>query len=172
MLSLTLLVGMMVPMAKQEQKLFRVGATAHALGLHPMTLRRWIKEGCIQAVQVGREVRIPHLELERFVGTIDGRLRVFDGLVSGRLQQVDLTTQLERLQAWASVDWKGMETLLLSDIGSGLSASRKQLQWLLKLICEDKVAEIVITYEDRLTRFGQEFLETLFSCFGVKLKVI
>ena len=65
-----------------------------------------------------------------------------------------------------------MEPLLLSDIGSGLKAGRKQLQRLLKLVCEDKVAEIAITYEDRLTRFGQEFLATLFSCFSVRLTVL
>ena len=34
------------------------------------------------------------------------------------------------------------------------------------------MAEVVITYEDRLTRFGQEFLETLFSCFDVTLTVL
>ena len=54
----------------------------------------------------------------------------------------------------------------------GLKAGRKQLQRLLKLVCEDKVAEIAITYEDRLTRFGQAFLETLFSCFGVTLTIL
>ena len=162
----------MVLMAKQEQKLFRVGAAAHELGLHPMTVRRWIKAGRIQVVQVGREVRIPRSELERIVGTVDGRLLVLYGRVSGRGQQDDLDTQLERLQAWAKAERKGMETLVLSDIGSGLQAGRRQLQRLLKLVCEDKVAEIAITYEDRLTRFGQEFLETLFSCFGVKLTVL
>ena len=34
------------------------------------------------------------------------------------------------------------------------------------------MAEVVITYEDRLTRFGQEFLETLFACFDVQLTVL
>jgi len=37
-------------MAKQAQKLFRVGAAAHELGLHPMTVRRWIKAGRIHVV--------------------------------------------------------------------------------------------------------------------------
>jgi predicted site-specific integrase-resolvase len=46
------------------------------------------------------------------------------------------------------------------------------LQRLLKLVCEDKVAEVAITYEDRLTRFGQEYLETLFACFDVTLTVL
>jgi putative resolvase len=159
-------------MAKQGQKLLRVGAAAHELGLHPMTVRRWIKAGRIQVVQVGREMRIPRAEIERVVGSIDGRLLVLYGRVSGRGQQDDLHTQLERLQAWASSERRGMETLVLSDIGSGLKAGRKQLQRLLKLVCEDKVAEIAITYEDRLTRFGQEFLEPLFACFGVTLTVL
>ena len=159
-------------MAKQEQKLFRVGAAAHELGLHPMTVRRWIKAGRIQVVQVGREVRVPRSEIERIVGTVDGRLLVLYGRVSGRGQQDELNTQLERLQAWASSQRKGVEPLVLSDIGSGLKAGRRQLQRLLKMVCEDRVAEIAITYEDRLTRFGQEFLETLFSCFGVTLTVL
>jgi putative resolvase len=161
-----------VLMAKQGQKLLRVGAAAHELGLHPMTVRRWIKAGRIGVVQVGREVRVPRSEIERIVGSIDGRLVVLYGRVSGHGQKDDLETQLERLQAWAKTERKGQETLVLSDIGSGLKAGRRPLQRLLKLVCEDKVAEVVITYEDRLTRFGQEFLETLFSCFDVTLTVL
>jgi putative resolvase len=159
-------------MVRQAQKLLRVGAAAHELGLHPMTVRRWIKAGRIQVVQVGREVRVPRSEIEQIVGSIEGRLLVLYGRVSGRGQLDDLHTQLERLQVWAKAERKGMETLVLSDIGSGLKADRRQLLRLLKLVCEDKVAEIVITYEDRLTRFGREFLETLFSCFGVTLTVL
>jgi putative resolvase len=159
-------------MAKQGQKLLRVGAAAHELGLHPMTVRRWIKAGRIQVVQVGREVRVPRSEIERIVGSIDGRLLVLYGRVSGHGQKGDLETQLERLQMWAKSERKGQETLVLSDIGSGLSAGRRHLQRLLKLVCEDKVAEVAITSEDRLTRFGQEFLETLFGCFDVTLTVL
>jgi excisionase family DNA binding protein len=159
-------------MAKQAQKLFRVGAAAHELGLHPMTVRRWIKAGRIQVVQVGREMRIPRSEIERMVGSSDERLLVLYGRVSGHGQTDDLETQLERLQTWAKTERKGQEALVLSDIGSGLKAGRRHLQRLLKLVCEDKVAEVAITYEDRLTRFGQEFLETLFSCFGVTLTVL
>ncbi|HEY6407215.1 MAG TPA: IS607 family transposase [Ktedonobacteraceae bacterium] len=159
-------------MVKQGQKLLRVGAAAHELGLHPMTVRRWIKAGRIQVVQVGREMRIPRTEIERVVGSIDGRLLVLYGRVSGHGQKDDLEIQLQRLQAWAETERKGVETLVLSDIGSGLKASRRQLTRLLKLVCEDKVGEVAITYEDRLTRFGQAYLETLFTCFGVTLTVL
>src|SRR5260370_3147399 len=98
-------------MAKQGQKLLRVGAAAHELGLHPMTVRRWIKAGRIQVVQVGREVRVPRSEIERIVGSIDGRLVVLYGRVSGQGQKADLETQLERLQAWAPTERREEETL-------------------------------------------------------------
>ena len=159
-------------MAKQEQKLFRLSQAAHELGLHPITVRRWIKAGRIQVIQVGREVRIPRAEIEKIVGTLDGRLVVLYARVSGHGQKADLDTQIERLRTWAEIERKGSELLVLSDVGSGLKASRRHLQRLLKLICEDKVVEVVITYQDRLTRFGQEYLETLFACFGVTLTVL
>ncbi len=158
--------------AKQEQKLFRLSQAAHELGLHPITVRRWIKAGRLGVIQVGREVRIPRSEIEKIVGTLNGRLVVLYGRVSGHAQKGHLDTQLERLQSWAATERKGVEILVLSDIGSGLKAGRRHLQRLLKLICEDKVAEVVITYEDRLTRFGQEYLETFFTCFGVTLTVL
>ena len=121
---------------------------------------------------MGREVRIPRTEIERMVGKIDGRLLVLYGRVSGQGQKADLDTQLERLQAWATTERKGQETLVLADIGSGLKAGRRHLQRLLRLVCEDKVGEVAIPYEDRLTRFGQAYLETLFTCFDVTLTVL
>jgi excisionase family DNA binding protein len=159
-------------MKAEEPKLLRVSRAAHELGLHPLTVRKWIKAGKIAAIRVGNEARIPRSEIERLVGKVDGRLLVLYGRVSGHGQKDDLDIQIQRLQAWAAIERKGVETLVLSDIGSGLKASRRHLQQLLKLVCEDKVGEVVITYEDRLTRFGQEYLETLFTCFGVTLTVL
>jgi excisionase family DNA binding protein len=159
-------------MAKREPKLLRLSVAAHELDLHPITVRRWIKAGRIQAVPMGREVRIPRTEVQRLVGKVDGRLLVLDGRVSGHGQQDALDIQLKRLQAWAKTVRNGVETLVLSDIGSGLKASRRQLQRLLKLVCEDKVGEIAITDEDRLTRFGPKYLPILFACFGVTLTIL
>ena len=160
------------PVKAEEPKLLRVSRAAHELGLHPLTVRKWIKAGKIAAIRVGNEARIPRSEIERLAGKTSGRVLVLYGRVSGHGQKEDLNTQLQRLQAWAATERRGQETLVLSDIGSGLKASRKQLQRLLKLVCTDKVAEVAITYEDRLTRFGQEYLELLFESFGVTLTVL
>src|SRR5207247_3855478 len=74
-------------MARREQKLLRIGAAAHELGLHPITVRRWIKAGRIQVVQMGREVRVPRSEIERMVGKLDGRRLLLYRRVSGHGQK-------------------------------------------------------------------------------------
>src|SRR5215468_2617182 len=88
----------------REPKLLRVSAAAHELGLHPLTVRRWIKAGKLQAVRVGLEARIPRSEIERFLGKTDERLLVLYGRVSGHGQKADLERQLEALQAWAKAE--------------------------------------------------------------------
>lgn len=159
-------------MKADEPKLLRVGKAAHELGLHPLTVRKWIKAGKIQAIRVGNEARVPRSEIERLAGKTQGRLIVLYGRVSGQGQKSDLETQLERLQVWAKHERSGRQTLVLSDIGSGLSATRRYLQQLLKLVREDQVSEIAVTSPDRLTRFGQEYLQALFDSFGVTLTVL
>lgn len=158
--------------ASREPKLLRVGVAAHELGLHPLTVRRWIKQGKIQAVHVGLEARIPRSEIERLVGKTDERVLVLYGRVSGQGQREDLETQVARLEQWAKEARPHCPRVVLSDIGSGLSTTRRQLTRLLKMVCEDRVTEIAVTYPDRLTRFGQDYLELLFESFGVTLTIL
>lgn len=155
-----------------EPKMLRVHVAARELGLHPLTVRRWIKQGKLQAVRVGLEARIPRTEIERFLGKTDERLLVLYGRVSGHGQKADLERQLDALVSWATAERAGRRVLVLSDIGSGISTTRKQLQRLLQLVVKDEVAEIAITYPDRLTRFGQDYLNVLFESFGVTLTVL
>jgi len=155
-----------------EPKMLRVHVAARELGLHPLTVRRWIKQGKLQAVRVGLEARIPRSEIERFLGKTDERLLILYARVSGHGQKADLERQKELLVAWANENRSGRRLLLLCDIGSGISTTRKQLQRLLQLVVKDEVAEIAITYPDRLTRFGQDYLTVLFESFGVTLTVL
>src|ERR1051326_431737 len=98
-------------MKAEEPKLLRVSKASHELGLHPLTVRKWIKAGKIHAIRVGNEARVPRSEIERLVGKTDGRLLVLYGRVSGIGQRADLETQLARLQAWASSERAGAQTL-------------------------------------------------------------
>src|SRR5258708_29722223 len=159
-------------MRKSDRKYLRVGKAAEELGLHPITIRRWIKTGKIQAVRVGIEARIPRSEIERLLGQAESRLLILYARVSGQDQRSDLDRQIERLQTWARAQRKGAEVLVLSEMGSGLNAARQRLQQLIKLVCDDGVAEVAISSPDRLTRFGTDYLQTLFTSFGVTFTIL
>lgn len=62
--------------------------------------------------------------------------------------------------------------LVLKEVGSGLNDKRKQLLKLLSLVFEDKVRTVCITYRDRLTRFGSNYLKFIFDAHNVKLYVL
>jgi putative resolvase len=93
-----------------DRKYLRVGKAAEELGLHPITIRRWMNLGKLAAVRVGIEARIPRSEIERLLGQTDERLLVLNARVSGHDQRPDLERQMERA---------GRELLVHSDSGSG-----------------------------------------------------
>jgi excisionase family DNA binding protein len=152
--------------------MLRSGEVAKRLGLHPLTVRRWVKEGKIAAVQIGREARIPVTEVERLLGEQRAGTIILYGRVSGHDQKEHLQRQVQQLEQWALVARTGQKTLTLTDIGSGLNTERKSLQKLLALVQDYQVAEVVVTLADRLTRFGLSYLRILFSGYGVTLTVL
>lgn len=46
--------------------LFNVNQVAFMLKVHPLTIRRYIKEGRLKAIKVGGNIRIKELELAQF----------------------------------------------------------------------------------------------------------
>lgn len=62
--------------------------------------------------------------------------------------------------------------VILSEVGSGLNDKRKQLQKLLRMVLNNEVSRIFITYEDRLTRFGFEYLKTMCEIHETKIIVV
>ncbi len=159
-------------MRTEKTRLLRSGEVAKRLGLHPLTVRRWVKEGKITAIPIGREARIPITEVERLLGKQRAGVIVLYGRVSGHEQKEDLQRQVQQLEQWALVARTGQKTMTLTDIGSGLNTERKSLQRLLTLVQDYQVAEVVVTCSDRLTRFGLSYLQALFSGYGVTLTML
>ncbi len=145
------------------------------LGIHFVTLKRWIYSGKIRAVKTptGRWM-IPESEVERIIGgkvTIKETRAIIYARVSSSDQKDDLERQIENLLNYCSA--KGYKVVeVLRDIASGLKTDRRGLLKLFKLISEKKTDIVVITHKDRLTRFGFEYLEFFFNKFGVKIEVI
>ncbi|MGC9071233.1 MAG: IS607 family transposase, partial [Acidilobus sp.] len=61
---------------------------------------------------------------------------------------------------------------VLRDIASGLNTQRKGLLRLFKLVEGRGVDVVLVSYKDRLTRFGFEYLEEFFSTMGVRIEVV
>jgi putative resolvase len=159
-------------MRTEKTRLLRSGEVAKRLGLHPLTVRRWVKEGKIAAIPIGREARIPITEVERLLGEQRAGIIVLYARVSSHADKEDLQRQVQQLEQWALVARTGQKTVTLTDIGSGLNTERKSLQRLLTLVQDYQVAEVVVTFADRLTRFGLSYLQALFSGYGVSLTVL
>ena len=62
--------------------------------------------------------------------------------------------------------------VILKEVGSGLNDNRKQLQKLLKMVGNNEVRNVYITYRDRLTRFGFNYLKTMFMSHNTNIIIL
>jgi len=152
-------------------KLYRTGEVAKKLGVSKMTVLRWIKAGKLKAHRIGKEYRVPESEIKRILeGKIPDKVVIY-ARVSSRDQKEDLERQIEYLKNYCSS--RGYQVAkILTDISSGLNENRKGLKQLFKLVESGEVTKVVITYRDRLTRFGFKYLEQYFHSHGVEIEVI
>jgi len=152
-------------------RLYRTGKASQLLGISKPTLIRKIKSGEIKAYRVGREYRIPESEIKRLLRGKTLDKVVIYARVSSRDQKEDLERQVEYLKNYCSS--KGYQVVkILTDISSGLNENRRGLKQLFKLVEGGEVGKVVITYRDRLTRFGFKYLEQYFNSHGVEIEVI
>jgi len=82
-----------------------------------------------------------------------------------------LERQLDRLTEYAHDHGWSVENTY-TDVGSGLNEDRRGLNSLLDDVQEADYGRILVTYEDRLTRFGFSYLERYFDCYGVTITII
>lgn len=62
--------------------------------------------------------------------------------------------------------------IILKEVGSGLNDKRKKIQELIRMVENNEVNRVFVTYRDRLTRFGFHYLESMFKVHDVKIVVV
>ena len=145
------------------------------LGISYSTLSRWVREGRIRAIRTaGGVFRVPESEVRRVAEglPISKEVRaIIYARVSSANQRSDLERQVQYLTQYCSSN--GYSVIdVLSDIASGLKTDRKGLLKLFNYIINRQVDVVVVTYRDRLTRFGFEYLEHFFNQYGVRIEVM
>ena len=152
-------------------KLYRTGKVAEMLGVNRVTVIRWIKQGKIKAMRIGREFRVPENEVKRLLKGKLADTAVIYARVSSSDQKSDLERQVRYLKEYCSA--RGYAIVdILTDVASGLNEKRRGLKKLFDYVVNGKVDVAVISYKDRLTRFGFKYLEEFFNSHGVRIEVV
>ena len=158
----------------EPERLLRPREFCGIVGISYQTFKRWVREGRVRVVrlQSGR-LRVPYSEVERILGgrPSAGEVRaVIYARVSSSDQKVDLERQIQYLTQYCAV--KGYRVVdVISDVASGLKTNRRGLLKLFDHVVNRRVDVVVVTYKDRLTRFGFEYLEYFFRQYGVRIEV-
>ncbi len=161
--------------------MYSIGIAATLLGVCVKTLRRWDKSKKIACFRtVGGHRRFSIKEINRILNRKEINDRsgqkgsektcAIYCRVSSHKQSKrgDLDRQIELLKNYANrCDFKLIRTY--KDVGSGLNTDRKGLWQLIQDSKKSQFSAILISYKDRLTRFGYKYLEKYLSEFNVKI---
>jgi predicted site-specific integrase-resolvase len=97
------------------------------------------------------------------------RLVIGYARVSCHDQKEDLERQKAKLEAHLR---HTPNSLVLTDLGSGLNFKKRGLSKLMALVMAGRVEKIVITHKDRLMRFGYELFEQVVQAQGGKIEIL
>lgn len=75
--------------------LFNVSQTAYILKVHPLTVRRYIRESRLKAVKVGGNVRIKESDLAEFNKDFTPNKQVFRGLNKERKTPIKIFNEID-----------------------------------------------------------------------------
>ena len=143
-------------------------------GLHPNTLRKYIDKGIIKGIRIGKHRYVDSSELDRLMGRIrqtPENTAIIYCRVSKRKKKDYLENQKKRLIEFCKR--RGLEVMeIIEDVASGVNEKRRGLKKLFKLVREGKAKNVVVEYEDRLARFGIEYIKEFLEEHGVNLIVV
>jgi len=139
-----------------------IGEKARECGVSVATLRRWDKRGLLKPdiITAGGHRRYKNKNRTEVKRRIIAYARV-----SSYDQKADLEKQKDVLSAHNP-------DVLLSDIGSGINFNKPGFKKLINLLLTGQIKRIIITYPDRLLRFGFSLIEKLCQHFWTEMTIL
>lgn len=152
---------------------YTIAEVSALLGVTKTTLRRWEEVGKIESKRTqGNHRRYEKKVIDRILQKEKKVEKITIGYarVSTNEQKEDLKRQVQMIENYCSS--KGYVFEVISDLGSGLNYNKRGLIKLIELIEEDKLERLVISYKDRLLRFGSEIIFKLCEIHNVEVIII
>ena len=134
-----------------NEKLYRSKDMCKMFNVVPNTLRTWEAQGKIKCIRTAGGHRRYILEEDKAIE--QPKRNILYCRVSSSGQKGDLERQIKYLRS------RFPDFEVIKDVGSGINFKRKGLKTILGLAKEGVVGKVVVTYRDRLCRFGFEFFE-------------
>lgn len=151
--------------------IFTVQQAANYIGVSKKTIHRWLSKKILKSYKTPdgwNRIHRHDLDLLKNTGEI-----VYYGYcrVSTKTQLDDFERQKETIKQYAE-DHSYKLKEIFSDIASGMNDNRKNLNKLLEQISHNKQSVVIVTYKDRITRFGYGYIQKYFDLFNCKLEII
>lgn len=153
------------------------GEVARYCGYSLTTLRNWANSGKVRFTRTPGGKRMYYLpDIQHWCGIQEASKDQIDSdipkrtLLYARVSSSKQKPDLDRQKQFLQDRYPNSE--LLYDIGSGLNYNRRGLQRLLGEVSSGTVREVVVTYTDRLCRYGLELIEWIFREHSVQLVVL
>lgn len=136
------------------------------------TLKLWKDKGLIAYKKLSDKKYLYDINSVLKEGSVqENRLNVIYARVSTSRQVEDLNRQLCILKEYCLKQGVKIDKVF-ADVGSGLNADRKEFNELLALVFERKVKKIYISFKDRLTRFGFNYIKNICEYFDTEIEVL
>ena len=104
---------------------------------------------------------------EKFIPNTEPKIAIY---VSTPKQKKDLDNQINYLRQYIVSNGNIVDnSLIFSDIASGMNENRKGLNNLITEIISGTVNKVIISNRDRLTRFGYGYLKSLFDRYNCEI---
>jgi len=146
----------------------KLSAYARKIGVSYRTAFRWFHAGKLPGYQMDTgTIIITDAPPETAVTVTEQKVAIYTR-VSAAENKDNLERQAKRLTDYCAA--KGYRVaLVVKEIGSGVNDTRPQL---MKLLTHPSVTLSVVEHQDRLTRFGFNYLDKLLAMQGRRIEVI
>lgn len=172
--------GKMIKVAELTKEYYKSGEVAKMVGVSTRTIQNYCIRGRLPAVLHNNRRYVTKADLIVFLRenhlideTECGRKDIIYCRVSTveQEQRGDLDRQLRYVKDYVIVrNPKNLE--IITDVSSGLDENRKGLKYLIHMVLNDEVDRIYVTFKDRLTRYGYNYLKMMCDYHHTEIVVL